>query len=96
MISFLIRPDNGEPYKLTAESRDIYVWEKTTKSGKVFNEAVANTSMIDCYEMAHIAARRQGLIPRDVTLQQFVDMHNLEGYNGADDEDSADPTHPAP
>jgi hypothetical protein len=59
MFDFEIRPDHGEPYKLTAESRDVLVWEKTGR-GRSLKTLTDNVSLADMYEISHIAARRQG------------------------------------
>lgn len=90
MIQFNVTPDGGETYQLKATSRDIYIWEKTHR-GKVFGAIAEAPPMVDLYEIAHQAARSQGLFSG--TLDEFVNSHLIEGTQG---EGEPDPTRPAP
>lgn len=53
----VVVPDDREPFRVVARSRDISNWERTGK-GRDFTSGV-NVSQIE--EIAHIAASRQGL-----------------------------------
>lgn len=61
MITLTITPDNGEPYKVTATSRDVFAWEKTTKGNKSFVDLLNEPTLTDLYRVAHLACWRQGL-----------------------------------
>lgn len=88
MIEFTVAPDDAEKYKVTAESRDIVVWERTGK-GKSFASLMDDLRMTEMYRVAHIASRRQGLY--DGTLPEFEAGVNLEFDV---DMDGPDPTPP--
>jgi len=89
VITFKVTPDGGEPYTVTATSRDAYVWEKTSR-GKTVKTALEGGSIVDLTEIAYYAVRRQGLFTG--TLQEFAASHDID----AAEEDEPDPTHPAP
>jgi hypothetical protein len=94
MMTFKVIPDGGEPYQVTAHSRDVLVWEKSGK-GRTFSQLADHLSMTDMYGLAYTAARRQGMSTG--TLQDFeqsVDMMPVD-VDGEDDEDP-DPTPAAP
>ena len=93
MYPFIVKPDNGEPYEVTAGPRDILVWEKTTR-GKSFGGDLMDVKALqltDMYKLAWIASRRLGLFAG--TLQEFEESVDLIG-NQPDGE--PDPTQPAP
>ncbi|OLL69839.1 hypothetical protein Ae168Ps1_6396c [Pseudonocardia sp. Ae168_Ps1] len=78
MFTFEVVPDGGESYELVAASRDVVVWERTGK-GRSLQQLTENLRMSDLYEVAHLAARRQGRF--DGSLEDFigsVDL-NLDG-----------------
>lgn len=90
MIDFTVRPDGGEPYKVTATSRDIWQWERTNR-GASFNALMVNMQMVDLYKVAYIASRRQGLFTG--TEKEFNETVDIV----ADESDGEpDPTQPAP
>lgn len=60
MIDFTIKPDGGEPYEVKAGTRDVLLWEKTSK-GRSFAHLMNDLRMQDMYKLAHIAAKRQGM-----------------------------------
>ncbi len=84
-FTFKVTPDGGEPFKVEAGTRDCYVWEKTNK-GKTFAGLMESISMVDLYQIAHIAALRQGLYRS--TLQEFVATCDIETM---EDEEQQDP-----
>lgn len=56
-ITVDVAPDDREPFRVVARSRDISHWERTGK-GRDFSSG-ASVSQIE--EIAHLAASRQGL-----------------------------------
>jgi len=88
MIEFTVRPDGGEPYKVTATSRDIHQWERTNR-GASFNLLMADMHMVDLYKVAFIASRRQGLFTG--TEKDFTEQVDIV----ADESEEMDPTQPA-
>lgn len=92
MFTFTVRPDAGEEYELKATSRDVYVWERTGK-GRTLRGFLESVSMASCYELAHIAARRQQTFTG--TLAEFADTHDLD-FREDEQDGEPDPTRPAP
>lgn len=92
-------PDDGEPFAVTATSRDILRWEKA-KPGRSITQLVGGEPrMADAYSLAHTAAVRAG----DFTgsLAQFEDSVDLDGREPEDEDDDAaadeeGPTQPGP
>jgi len=60
VITFQVRPDDGEPYELVADSRDVLGWEKQSKGRKTFMALMETLNLVDLYQVAHIAAKRLG------------------------------------
>lgn len=89
MMTFKVTPDDGEPYEVTARSRDVFVWEKTTKG--TMGQLAQGAPMVDLYHLAYLAAKRTGLF--DGSLADFSATVDLD-FDGLDDE--PDPTHAAP
>lgn len=89
MFEFKIKPvEGGEEYRVTADSRDVYMWEKTGK-GRSLAQLRDNPSMAANYEIAYQAARRERLFVG--SLAEFVDGNVLDFRE--DDEEDTDPTH---
>lgn len=87
MFTFDITPDDGEPYRVKASSRDVLTWEKALK-GRSFGELAENPTMEGMYGLAYAAARRQGLCHASLTLQQFetsVDLVLVDDESGQPD-----------
>lgn len=95
MFRFTIRPDEGEEYEVRATSRDVYVWERSGQ-GRTLQTFMENVSLETCYQLAHIAARRQQM--HTGTLAEFAASCDLdfeeEAADGGDGE--PDPSRPAP
>jgi hypothetical protein len=83
MLRFKMLPDGAEPFEVAAGTRDIYVWEKTSK-GKTFAALMENMAMVDLYHIAHIAAQRLGLYRG--TLNDFVTTCDLETLEDEDED----------
>lgn len=77
-------PDDGETIHVTADTRDICMWEKVDKAN-TFAKLADTPSMSAFYSLAHVAARRRGLT--DMPLDDFVDRYALDL-----DATDADPT----
>lgn len=60
MITFDVEPDDGDKFEVKADSRDVLVWEKTSRSNEKFMELLSTLSMPGMYRLAHIASKRQG------------------------------------
>lgn len=92
MITFTLTPDYGDSLTVEADSRDIFMWEKTNK-GKSLGQLKDNLLMADMYPIAHIACKRLG---EDVPskLDEFVQAYKLDWDEEEAGED-ADPTRPA-
>lgn len=92
MITLKVTPDNADSYVVTATSRDVLVWEKTTKGDKTFVDLVDSPSLVDLYRVAHIASWRQGLTTAK-NLQEFEATCEVTGLNeDAEDDEQPDPT----
>lgn len=89
MIDFKVTPEDGEAYEVTADSRDIYVWEKRHKKQKTFGQLMDNLAMVDMMDIAYIASTREGLF--DGKLDEFVRSCKLTFEL---EEDEPDPTQP--
>lgn len=92
MITLTVKPDNGEPYTVTATSRDVLTWEKTTKGDKTFVDLLNSPSLVDFYRIAHIASWRQGLTTAK-NLQEFEATCEVDAP--LEDDDEPDPTQSA-
>ncbi|MFI6160393.1 hypothetical protein ACIA59_10635 [Micromonospora haikouensis] len=89
MFDFKIKPDEGDEFELTAGSRDVLVWEKTTK-GATFGSIAQGLRITDMYKIAWISAKRQNMF--DGTLAEFESSVELE----FEENEEPDPTRPAP
>lgn len=87
MLTVKVTPDHGESFVVTASSRDVLTWEKTGKgrSQASFQNGIA---MAEVYEIAYLAAKRQGL----------TELARLDFELGCDvelvDDEEEDPTNP--
>lgn len=97
LFRFYLKPDDGETWEIVADSRDIYMWEKSNK-GASFAKLKDDLHMGDLYAVAWTAARRQQLVPMGTTLADFADAHQLEFDTNTTpgEEPEPDPTQSAP
>jgi len=88
MFKFTITDDTGVAHDVTATSRDVVMWERTTRGASLgqLKDAMRYT---DLYKIAYFAAKRTGLFDGNET--SFVEQFDLEVVAEEDDE-SADPT----
>lgn len=77
LFEFYLKPDDGDAWEVTADSRDVYMWERSTK-GASFAKLKDDLHMGDLYAVCWFAARRKGLIPNGTTLADFAEQHHLE------------------
>jgi len=93
MLNFLLRNvESGEDLKVTATSRDILVWEKTSRSNESFTNLVTAPHLAQYYRVSWIAAKRLGEF--DGTLHEWEDQYDLDLDRV--EEGSIFPTRPAP
>jgi hypothetical protein len=85
-VPFEITPDGGDPYRVVADTRDIYTWEKTTPNKTVtLQQAMEELRFAELYRIAWIAARRQGMFAG--TLDDFAATHQVEPKGDDDQEE---------
>lgn len=89
MQKFMVIPDEGDKYEVTATTRDIAKWEKTNK-GATFGSFMRDMKMTDMYKLAYNSATRLGLF--EGTLEEFEESCDLEVL---EDEEESDPTRSA-
>lgn len=85
MFSVKVIPDHGDEYEVTATSRDVSKWEKTTK-GAAMAQLRSELRMADVYKITYHAVVRQQLFAG--TMAEFEDGHDLDLL----DEEEVDPT----
>jgi hypothetical protein len=86
VITLQVTPDDAEPYTVTATSRDVLMWEKTTKGDKSFVDLVQSPNLVDLYKVAHLASHRQGLF-----TGPYADFEATCEVTGVDDEEDEEP-----
>lgn len=89
MFSFTAKADDGETFSFESDSRDVANWERTTKGaamGQLAADDGAGMSFTALYRIAWFAARRLGLVPRDMSQPDFERRYALE----LEDRDKAD------
>lgn len=91
LVKVTVTPDDGEPYEVEATSRDVLVWEKTSRDHRTFQQLVNNQALTDIYRIAHIASRRLGLFGGD--LAEFEKTCDVEQWQ--EESPEADPTRSA-
>jgi len=91
MFDFKVTPDGLDPYDVTAGSRDVLKWERTTKGKTVGSLSDAATlRMEDLFKLAWIASARQGIYTG--SLADFESGVDVE----MKDDEEPDPTPPTP
>lgn len=90
MFLFKLTPDGGDEFEVVAGTRDVLMWERTAK-GRSLGAFTNELKMADLYEMAYIAAKRQG--KWDGNRADFEDTMELDFE---EEKEPADPTRPAP
>lgn len=93
MMTFNVTPDSGEPYTVTATSRDVLAWEKGGRN-RSFSQLANNLAMVDMYALAYTSARRQGLYAG--TLQEWESAVDLMPTDEDQEEEEPGPTQEGP
>lgn len=85
MITFHLKPEHGETFDLEGTSRDVLLWERTTK-GAQLAKIETDLKMSDLYKIAYFAMKRtRGF---DGTQTEFEETYDLD----FDMEEEPDPT----
>jgi hypothetical protein len=96
MFEFTVTPDGGEAYDIVATSRDVLMWERTTK-GASFAQLESNLRLVDLYAIAYRAALRLGHFDGHLSdFETSVDLDLLAGSDDEEGDEGVDPTLPAP
>lgn len=93
MITFDVEPEDGDRFEVKADSRDVVVWEKTSRSNERYIELLTDMRLTALYRLCHIAAKRQGLV--DCKLAEFEKdyiLHFKHLGGQPDVKEDADPT----
>jgi len=79
---FTLTDQDGTEHEITADSRDVLAWEKTSRSNETMRDLLADMSVSKYYRLAHIAARRQDIgAPKDraeFESSWLVDLNSKE------------------
>ena len=75
--------EDGEKFEVFADSRDVLVWERTSKTQEKYIHLLSELNMVGMYRLCWIAARRLDLIDAAVKLPEFELEHTL--HFGRDD-----------
>jgi len=83
------------PTVVVADSRDIYVWERTDKTQRrSLRTLLERLAMSDLYPLAWVTARRT--LGYTGTEAEFVDTYPALDFDTQEDADEAGPTLPVP
>jgi hypothetical protein len=58
MITFVIKPDKGETFRVKADSRDVRLWERVSPQNTL-RRIAENPNVDDYYSLSHLAMKRQ-------------------------------------
>jgi hypothetical protein len=93
MLTITVQPDDGDEFEVPVGTRDVYHWEKVSR-GKTFKGLMENMPMVDLYELAHLAARRQGMFTG--TLADFVATCEIATVGEEQEDEDDDKAGPFP
>jgi hypothetical protein len=92
-FTFVISPDDVEPYRVTARSRDVAHWERTFKGASI-DKLQSAPSVNDLEQLAWVTANRRGKFDDNLNMfRETCDFDMLDPNEANDDE--AGPTHAA-
>ena len=93
MFTATITPPGGEPYALTADSRDVVEWELADHK-RYLGQLQQRTSMSAIGQLLCFAARREGRFSG--TEREFITTHviDLQEPDDDGDDDELGPTQP--
>ncbi|GHG97574.1 hypothetical protein ACFORH_42980 [Amycolatopsis roodepoortensis] len=83
MFKFTLTPEDGAPFEVDADSRDVLQWEKRNK-GATLKRLLEELAMADLYKVAYIAAKRQNKFdgtPDEFEASVVLDFDVEEGYD---------------
>jgi hypothetical protein len=76
MITFIIKPDDGAPFRVKADSRDVRLWERINPRNTL-RRIAENPNVDDYYSLSHLAIKRQRL--REMPpYDDYVDTYAVE------------------
>lgn len=78
MFTFKLTDESGEETEVKADSRDVLVWEKTSRSNERYMDLLTEMSLAKFYRLAWIAAKRQGAIDVKEKIGDFETGYVLE------------------
>lgn len=90
MFLFKLTPEGQDLFEVRATTRDVLVWEKTGRD-RSLNGLMEKLRVSDLYEIAYLAAKRQG--HWDGSRAEFEERVDLDFE---EEQGGADPTRPAP
>jgi len=77
VITIDVSPDDGDPYEVTAKTRDLLTWEKAQDGRSAQKFETGNATLADLYEVAWVASKRQGLFTgSQKKFEESVDVGN--------------------
>jgi hypothetical protein len=85
MWTFKVTPDDGEPFVVSAGSRDVLAWERKTHQTSRY--LIEKMPMAELYKIAHLAATRLDLFTGDIAV--FESTCDLDIEDG-----DVEPTNP--
>ena len=95
MFDFKVRPDNAEPFEVTATSRDVTAWERgvglpgrPASAGRSLGGIEKNPRLVDLEELAYVASIRHGLY--EGKLASFQDTCDFEVVPPGEGDDEVD------
>jgi hypothetical protein len=60
MITFVVKPDDGETFRVKADSRDVRLWERVSPRNTL-RRIAEDPNVDDYYSLSHLAMKRQRL-----------------------------------
>lgn len=91
MFDIRVIPDEGEPYRVTINTRQIMAWENVHRDNTLAR-LNTNPRLADHYFLAYLKAKSLGLFTG--SLDEFKGSADLEVLTG--EEDTSGPTRPGP
>jgi hypothetical protein len=76
MITFVIKPDDGETFRVRADSRDVRLWERMNPRNTL-RRIAENPNVDDYYSMSHLAMKRQRM-PDVPSFDEYNERYAVE------------------
>lgn len=78
MFEITVTPDGGKSFEITADSRDVMLWEKLNqKSGASLGRLANDPRITDLYKIAWFACKRLGLI-KGIESEEFQTDYTIK------------------